>query len=229
MKKLLALILGFSLAFANQEEIEKLLSKWNVKVQKVRDLGSLYEVVITGEPKILYFTKDLKYMLIGGLFDPKTGENLTAERIREISKVDVKELEELQSIEVSYGNNGKFYAFVDAECPYCHRFLRWAKEKGVSLKLFIFPVHDYSKNLYVLCEGINGKGKEVVEMMIEGKVPKKEKDLKLAMCEGILKKHVAKARELGVRGTPYIIAEDGTLIQGFLPQYLERHIKKGGN
>jgi hypothetical protein len=65
-------------------KIEKILSKWSVKVLAVRDLGSLYEVDVLGAPRILYFTKDLRYMIMGGVFDPSTGKNLTYERLKEL-------------------------------------------------------------------------------------------------------------------------------------------------
>jgi len=229
MRKLLISLMSLSVAFAGQGEIEKMLSKWNVKVKEIRDLGSLYEVVVKGDPKVIYFTKDLKYMILGGVFDPKTGKNLTAERLRETNKVDVSELKKLSFVKVSYGDGPTFYVFVDTDCPYCHRFLRWAKEKKANLYIYFFPVHDYNKNLYALCEGLNGngKGKEIVDMMISGKVPKKDKDAKMVMCEGTLRKHINKARELGVRGTPYIITEDGTVIQGFVPQLLEKYARGG--
>ncbi len=219
---LLSSTLLISFAVADQR-VKDLLSKWNVKVREIHDLGSLYEVVVQGDPKIIYFTKDLRYMILGGVFDPKTGKNLTAERLREYSKVDIGGLRKIPHVSVSYGSGPTFYAFVDADCPYCHKFLRWAKENGANLHLYFFPIHDYNKNLFVLCEGLNGKGKEMVERMLKGNVPKKEKDARMALCEGTLKEHINKARALGVRGTPYIIAEDGTVIQGFVPQLLEKY------
>ncbi len=227
MKKLITLFLTSSVVIASGNEIEKLLSKWNVQIKKINDLGSLYEVITAGDPKVIYFTKDLKYMILGGVFDPKTGKNLTAERLREINKVDVSQLRKIPAVKLSYGEGPTFYVFVDTDCPYCHRFLKWAKEKGANLYLYFFPVHDYNKNLYALCEGLDGKGKEIARMMLSGKVPKKEKDAKMAICEGTLREHIKKARELGVRGTPYVITEDGTVIQGFVPQLLEKYARGG--
>ena len=63
-------------------KVEKLLAKWNVKVLAVHDWGSLYEVDVLGAPRVLYFTKDFRYMIVGGVFDPKSGKNLTYERLK---------------------------------------------------------------------------------------------------------------------------------------------------
>ena len=85
---LLLLLMTFSVFGAVDAKTEKtitgILSKWKVKVLDIRDLGSLYEVDVLGAPGIIYFTKDLRYMLMGGLFDPKTGKNLTYERLKQL-------------------------------------------------------------------------------------------------------------------------------------------------
>ncbi len=224
MRRLAFALILTTFAFASPtEQLQKLLNKWNVSVKKINDLGSLYEVVIKGDPKVIYFTKDLRYMILGGIFDPKTGKNLTADRLREYSKVDVRDLQKIPSVKVSYGDGPTFYAFVDTDCPYCHKFLEWAKKNGANLYLFFFPIHDYNKNLYALCMGLDGKGKEVVNLMLKGDIPKKDKDAKMTLCEGVLRKHIKEARELGVRGTPYIVTEDGTVIQGFVPSLLGKY------
>jgi len=222
---ILVMFIPICLSFAANQEIKNILTKWNVKVKKVYDLGSLYEVIVYGDPKVIYFTKDLKYMILGGVFDPKTGRNLTAEKLRKYNKVNVGELKEIPAVKVSYGKGPTFYAFVDTDCPYCKRFLEWAKRIGANLYLYFFPIYDYNKNLYALCEGLNGKGKEIVELMLKG-VPKKDKDAKMALCEGTLKQHIRKANELGIRGTPYIITEDGTVIQGFVKELLEEYVRR---
>ncbi len=85
--RFLASLLLVGLSFGSdlqgvKAKVEKLLAKWNVKVLAVHDWGSLYEVDVLGAPRVLYFTKDLRYMIVGGVFDPKTGKNLTYERLK---------------------------------------------------------------------------------------------------------------------------------------------------
>lgn len=232
MKRFIALCMASAVAFGSvsvdtKKRIKEYLSKWGVRIEKINNLGSLYEVVVKGDPKVIYFTKDLKYMILGGVFDPKTGKNITANRIREITKVNVARLNTLPHLQVSYGSGPELYVFVDTDCPYCRKFLSWAKSKGVVLHIFFFPVHSYNKNLYALCRGLSGDAKEIVEAMIRGDIPEQDKDAQLALCESTLKQHIKEARKLGIRGTPFIITREGKVIQGFMPQLLEQEVRNG--
>ena len=82
--------LSFGSELGVKTKVENLLAKWNVKVLEVRDLGSLYEVDVFGAPRVLYFTKDFRYMIIGGVFDPKTGKNLTYQRLKQLEAKNEK-------------------------------------------------------------------------------------------------------------------------------------------
>ena len=94
-KLLLLLTIGFintASATTPKEIMNNHLIQKAGKVESVRNLGNLYEVVINRSyhKQILYVTRDGKYIIAGALFDSKTGKNITAQREKEINRIKPK-------------------------------------------------------------------------------------------------------------------------------------------
>jgi len=87
------------------------------------------------------FSKDGKYIIAGVLFDRKTGENLTAEREKEINKIDINKIPLKDALHIKFGKGGrKLILVADPECPYCRMAFNYLKNKNVDLYIFFMPL-----------------------------------------------------------------------------------------
>jgi thiol:disulfide interchange protein DsbC len=233
MKKVLALsLLLIQSAFAGNIEIpnKKLISRAG-KIEQVRDLGSLYEIVLSTprEKRILYETKDGKYIIVGFIFDSKTGKNLTAERNREINRIDISKIPLNEAVHIRFGRGGKkLIAVIDPECPFCRRSFSYFKDKNADLYVFFMPLSFHKNALKwskeVLCS--DNPAQALLNLELNNTVPickDKEREKK---AENTLKKHILITQMLGARATPTFITERGYSIEGLDVRELNSYLKE---
>lgn len=102
-----------------------------------------------GSPVTLYVTRDGEHAFIGTLID-KRGSNLSAPRVQELFQ-DAKNQQAWAELENSHwiqdgdpNAETVVYAFVDPNCPYCHRFrtaaLPWINEGKVQIRHIVVGV-----------------------------------------------------------------------------------------
>lgn len=102
-----------------------------------------------GSPVTLYVTRDGEHAFIGTLID-KSGSNLSAPRVQELFQ-DAKNQQAWAELENSHwiqdgdpNAETVVYAFVDPNCPYCHRFrtaaLPWINEGKVQIRHIVVGV-----------------------------------------------------------------------------------------
>lgn len=207
------------------ETVKNFITKAKVELGEIRDIGSVFEVVVTqGKAKnIIYVTKDGKYILLGNLLD-KDINNVTRERAMEINKIDFQAIPFADGIEIKKGTGEKKLVMVtDLNCPYCKKAYEWLKTKNnYTLHVFFMPLSDtsYQKTLKVLCaKDIHAE----LNLAKEGKEPSGNK---CDAGEARLKKHIEFAQSIGVSGTPLFVKQDGRRIEGFDQQSLETYLGK---
>jgi len=234
MKGLIAIVSIFifqnALAISPQDvRNNKLLSKAG-KIEEVRDLGSLYEIVISTPrgKRLLYETKDGKYIIAGVLFDSKTGKNLTAVRNREINRIDVSKIPLQDAVHVQFGKGGrKLIAVIDPECPFCRRSFSYLKNKNVDLYVFFMPLPFHKNALSwskrILCS--TDPSRALLELEENGKVPECTKERE-KQAENLLKKHILIAQLIGAKATPTFVTQDGYLIEGLNTSDLDSYLKE---
>jgi len=234
MKRLIAIVSIFifqnALAISPQEiKSNKLLSRAG-KIEEVRDLGSLYEIVISTPrgKRLLYETKDGKYIIAGVLFDSKTGKNLTAVRDREINRIDISKIPLQDAVHLQFGKGGKkLIAIIDPECPFCRRSFSYFKNKNIDLYVFFMPLSFHKNALSwskkVLCS--RNPSRALLELEERGKIPACTKE-KEKEAENLLKKHILTAQIIGARATPTFITENGYLIEGLNKKELDSYLKE---
>lgn len=207
------------------ETVKNFISKAKVEVAEVKDIGSLYEVVVSqGKSKnIIYVTKDGKYLILGNLLD-KDVNNVTRERAMEINKIDFQTIPFSEAIEIKKGKGEKKLVMVtDVNCPYCKKAYEWLKTKdNYTLYIFFMPLSDvsYQKTVKVLC------AKDIVSELNLAKEGKEPTANKCDAGEARLKKNIEFAQSIGVSGTPLFIKQDGRRIEGFAQQNLEEYLGK---
>ena len=187
-------------------------------VQMLKDIPGLCEVVIKvgAQPLVFYTDKEAKYVLAGSLISLADKKNITRERQQEFMKLSQEQLKELEKYtDFTFGekSSGKFiYKFTDPDCPFCKRsepiVEKWAKEKGVEVRVILFPlpIHPgaFPKSVSLICDK---KGWE------EYKSGYKSEN----QCEDGKRKveeNLALGERIGIGGTPTFVGSNGKIHSG---------------
>jgi thiol:disulfide interchange protein DsbC len=184
--------------------------------------GGLYELLMGGE--IYYVDKDVNFVILGRMFDPRTRENLTQKRLDTALKVDFKSLPLERAIKTVRGDGSRvFVTFEDPNCGFCKKLWQNMQElKNVTTYTFLYPIlsadsHEKSKAIW--CSKDPAASWE--EHMVQNKIPAPAS----ADCKNPLEQNLALGRSLGINGTPTIIFADGSRTAGALPlQAIEQRL-----
>ena len=199
------------------EKLKQALAKSmpDVKASKISatPIDGLYEVIVGTQ--VVYMSVDARYMLEGDLFDLKTNRNVSEE---------AKSAIRLSAIEKMGADNMLVYkpekvkntvtVVTDIDCPYCRRLHNEIPEymkNDIQVRYIFMPLKgpaDMKKTVSVWCADDPQQALDTAKS--GGKVKEKT-------CDNPIKEHLALARELGVRGTPAILLEDGRLLAGYVP------------
>ena len=199
------------------EKLKQALAKSmpNVKVSRITaaPIAGLYEVIVGTQ--VVYMSVDARYMIEGDLFDLKTSRNVSEE---------AKSVIRLSAIEKLGAGNMLVYkpekvkntvtVVTDIDCPYCRRLhseIPDYMKNDIQVRYIFMPLKgaaDMKKTVSVWCADDQQQALDVAKA--GGKVEEKT-------CDNPIKEHLALARELGVRGTPAILLEDGRLLPGYVP------------
>jgi len=237
MKKLVLFLITISLIFLNsafagitkntllkkapqlKKSLESVPEK--VSIEAVNEMDDFYEVVlkVRGRKKILYLTKDFKYMILGSLIN-KNNKNITRERLKELNKIDISKLPLKNALIYKVGNGTKkIVVFVDPFCPHCKSLIKYLKkQKDFTLYMFIFPLSQRSEEVgkKIICSANPIKAYLNLDSVKE---TCKEGENKIAF-------HFMLGRSLSIIGTPFVILEDGTNFYGFNRKLLENFFNK---
>jgi thiol:disulfide interchange protein DsbC len=177
----------------------------------------VFEVGIDGGD-VVYVSADGRYLLSGTLIDLVTQENLT-ERVLSEQRVktlgDVPE-ESMIIFEPEAETKHTITTFTDIDCPYCrkmHREMSMLSRMGIRVRYMLFPRAGINSVSYQKAVSVWCAEDQQVEMTKakSGAMPEKRD------CENPVRKHMALARRMGLRGTPYTITDTGRAIGGYVP------------
>ena len=207
---LFILLLGTtSIAEVSKEKVEKTLPG-SPRIDSFRfdQELRLYEIVSQG--KVFYLSEDLRFLIVGNVIDLRTLRNLTADRIKELRKVEFSSLPKADAIKISEGKRA-IAVFTDPDCPYCkklHGELR--KLKDTSIYIFLYPISDEGRrrSIQIWC---SGERAEALETAFNGG------RLKSASCrDHPVDRNLSLGKRLLVGGTPTIITDRGETINGYV-------------
>lgn len=114
--------------------------------------------------------------------------------------------------------------FTDIDCGYCrklHSEVSRYTDAGITVRYLFFPrsgpnTESYFKAVSVWCA--DDRNQALTDAKLNNKVINKT-------CENPIDKHMQLAQAFGVNGTPAIIADDGTMVPGFVPaKELVKHL-----
>lgn len=206
----------------SKESIEKSLPG-NIKVESLRfdeNLG-LYEVVAQGH--VFYITENLKYLIIGNIIDLKNLRNLTADRVKELKKVDFSSLPLEDSIKISDGKRA-VAVFTDLDCPYCKKLHKELLSlRNLSIYIFLFPLSQEGrkKAIQVWC---SDDKISALNAAFNGE------KFNSVLCENHpVDRNMSLGRRFSITGTPTIITDRGEFINGYVKgEVIIEALKKNG-
>ena len=224
--KLLSLILLITSLFASSgviaetddvAKLKKALAKYmpTVTADKITKspVDGMYEVTVGSQ--VVYMSADARYMLQGDLYDLITKENISENAKSDIRLAAINKLGSDQMIVYKPETvKNTITVVTDIDCPYCRRLhdeIPGYMERNVEVRYIFMPLKgaaDMKKTVSVWCSDDQQQALDTAKS--GGKVEDKD-------CDNPIKEHMALARELGVRGTPAILLEDGQLLPGYVP------------
>ncbi len=222
MKKLLSTLslslCMIGLSHADQNSLEAKLkeqySQFSPSVIGESPIKGIYEVMLGSE--FIYTDENARYFFIGNLVEPVTGKNLTEERKKELSTIDIAKLPLDQAIKHVKGKGErKIYIFSDPDCPYCKKLEQsLADLDNVTIYIFMYPLTSLHPNAATVAKQIwcsKDRYKAWQNYMVENKKPTASVD-----CKNPIDKNIALGNTLRVSGTPTSFLQNGERLTGAL-------------
>ncbi|MEC5159261.1 thiol:disulfide interchange protein DsbC [Janthinobacterium sp. CG_S6] len=184
------------------------------KVDSIKETpyAGLYEVRTGGD--ILYTDKSATYLIVGHVFNAKTSQDLTKERIDEISRIKFSDLPLEVATKVVKGDGKRVIAvFEDPNCGYCKRFRQTTLKEidNVTVYTFMYNIlseDSVAKSKNIWCSADRNKAWD--DWMLNNKAAPAAP----AGCTSPHEKVLALGQKLRVNGTPAIFFADGSRIPG---------------
>jgi thiol:disulfide interchange protein DsbC len=205
-------------ALADEASVRKLVeAKLGNKVQSVAKTpyGGLYEVYVD---KTLHYTDEkVTFLIYGVLIDTKTDRNVTEQRMRKLTALNVKQLPPLNMAIKRVKGDGKrqLMVFSDPMCPYCRKLeAELERINNVTIYLYPFPLEAKFPGSTGIAKSIwcsSDKAKAWDDWMLRALRPSGRTD-----CANPIEQIDTFATKLNIDTTPTLVFADG----GVLRQYV---------
>jgi thiol:disulfide interchange protein DsbC len=185
-----------------------------VKIDSVKPTpyAGLYEVRAAGD--ILYTDKKGEFLIIGHVYNSKTAQDLTKERIDEINKIKFSDLPFDSALKMVKGDGKRVIAvFEDPNCGYCKRFRQTTLKEMDNVTVYTFMYNILSEDSFVKSKNIwcaPDRNKAWDDWMVSGKPA----PVAAASCVAPNDKVLELGQKLRIQGTPAIFFADGSRIPG---------------
>ena len=211
------LVATVAAAETETEKLKRILTEELVSsVEDIRPspVTGVYQVNLGG--RIVYVTKDGRYLLHGRLYDLKTRENLTektlaAQRLKALAAVPE---DRMIIFEPGGPTRHTVTAFTDIDCPYCrnlHSQLDVLSSMGIRVRYMFYPRTGIGSLSYQKAVSVWCAPDPHIEMAHakSGALPEAR------TCEHPVDEHIALAEYLQITGTPFIITDTGRAMSGY--------------
>lgn len=197
-----------------------------VRVQAIAamPIAGLYQVVVQGQ--VLYMTGDGRYVIQGEAFDVKTRTPLNTATMNRLRLEAIAKLSPAQMIRFAPANpKYTVTVFTDIDCPYCKAFhanIAAINKLGIAVDYLFWPrtglgTPSAQKAVDVWCAADR---KDALTRAFEGEQPR------YAQCQSPVAHDFNLGVDLGVGGTPTIIADNGVVLGGYIdPKELLRRLE----
>jgi len=196
------------------------------KVQRVAPMpiAGLYQVVSQGQ--VLYMTGDGRYVIQGDAYDIATRTPLNSLTMNRLRREAIAKLSPAGMIRFAPANpKYTVTVFTDIDCPYCRAFhtnIAEINKLGIAVDYLFWPrsglgTPSAQKAANVWCASDR---QSALTRAFEGQQPPS------ATCQSPVAHDFNLGMDLGVDGTPTIIADNGVVLGGYVdPQELLRRLQ----
>jgi thiol:disulfide interchange protein DsbC len=204
------------------KKIAKALPEYKIVRISPSGVDGILEVLIEGN-RIIYSDQSGTHIFNGHLFELDSHEDLTEQRLEEMTRIDIKQLPLADAFDVVRGNGQRqAYLFEDPDCPYCRKFEQeLPKVDNVTLHIFLYPLtslhpHAFVHALAIWCS--KDRQKTWADEMLKGIDPRP------AQCPNPLDRNLALGERLHIDGTPTTILADGRVRAGTMSAQEFEHL-----
>ena len=179
--------------------------------------------------EIAYVSSDGKYAIDGDLIDIASKDNLT-EKTRRVERAKLISAVPESQMVVFAPKDPKYTVtvFTDVDCGYCrklHSQINEYNRLGIKVRYMFYPrsgpdTESWEKAEQVWCSP--NRGDALTKAKLDQAIPGPKH------CAGSpVAREYALGQDVGVRGTPAIVLDDGEMLPGYLPPaMLAQHLKK---
>lgn len=187
---------------------------------KASPIEGLYRVSIGSGPA-LFISADGNYMLAADMYQiNEDGFVNLQEKEREAMRKEVVsglDVGDMIVYKPEGETKGVINVFTDVDCGYCqklHREIPKLQELGIELRYMAYPRAGINSESYrKIASAWCAKDRNAAMDKLKSREP-----IKMDVCkDNPVKAHLALGNQVGVRGTPAILLEDGTMLPGYLP------------
>lgn len=167
---------------------------------------------------VAYVSADGRYLLEGELFDIDAKVNLT-EAARNEARVEMMSaVTDDQAIVFAPDKvEHTVTVFTDVYCTYCRRFHSQIDDylaQGIAVRYLLYPRDGPDSKAWQTAERVWCADDRSEALTLA----KRDQDFESRACDAsIVHEHYVLGQEVGLRGTPALVLEDGTLISGYVP------------
>lgn len=189
-----------------------------LKVASVRPMPmlGLYEVVTT-DHKLIYTDEKVDYVISGHIYDLNTMNDITGERLEQITAIPLDSLPLELAIKTVKGNGKRqMVVFSDTDCPFCRRFEgELDKVTDVTVYTFLYPIAqlhpdapEHTRRIWCAPDRV----KAWKDYWTADVVPASP-----ACDTGALDRILKLGTQHHINGTPTLVFADGHVVPGAMP------------
>ena len=192
----------------------------NLKAENIRPSAAAGIYEVQDGANYGYVTADGRYLIAGDLVDLQTGQSLTENRRKAERVAKLKELGEDKMIVFAPASGTKHTVtvFTDVDCGYCrklHSEIERYNAQGIAVRYLAYPrsgpqTESFRKAEVVWC----ATDRKAALTEAKNGAPLTGGN---AGCANPVAQEWALGNDFGLRGTPLIVLEDGSLINGYVP------------
>lgn len=206
---------------AVRDSIARLMPTVKPDLVSPSEVKGMYEVMVG--TNLFYMSEDGKYMIQGDMIDLDSRRNVSEGKVAKARVNAINKVAKDQMILFApKESKHKVTVFTDIDCGYCrklHAEIDQYLGESITVQYLFFPragkgSESYKKAVSVWCSDDRNKALTSAK---KGETPEEKE------CDNPVDEHMALGGELGVRGTPMLVTENGTVFPGYMPA--ERLVK----
>ena len=178
-------------------------------------IPGLYQVAMP--PRFFYVSANGRYVVDGDLIDMQSKENISQGSRNSSVAAAINAMGEDSM--VIFGKKTLKHTvtvFTDIDCCYCRKVHNEGKkynELGIRVRYMAYPRAGIGSGAFKKAEAV-WCSKDKAKAMTQSK---NGVNVKSEKCQNPVAKHYALGNMIGIRGTPAIVLEDGTVVPGYIP------------